>query len=303
MTRPSTPATERTVEMTLATTHPSRPQHVVGRPSGRRRLVIRWIATFRWHLLALFLSDLGSSMIDRKYDAFTTDNAYCPTPKGAGRLGRLVDGIVRRKDTNVALRQRLEIVTGLLTEATLAKRTNGRVRLASGPVGLGRDIRQTWARLRSLGTRPTQWLDVVGVDLDAGSTVLDEATRLATAEGLPLAARRLDLLQPGIASDIGGRVDVFNSIGLGVWLDEDQLRSLLWTVRSALNSDGILVIDQWRRHRGSRYVGALQMPASYITDERFESALAAAGFAVEEKRATANGVVVVYRARQLADVG
>jgi hypothetical protein len=291
---------ERTADMALASTHTARPQHVVARPSGRRRLALRWIVTFRWHLFALFLSDLGRSMIDRKYDAFTTDNAYCPTPRGDGRLARLVDRIVRRKDTNVALRQRLEIVSSLLTEATLARRAEGRVRLASGPVGLGRDLRQTWTRLRSLGTHPARWLEVVGVDLDASSTVLDEATRLAMSEGLPLTTHRLDLLQPGLASDIGGPVDVFNSIGLGVWLDEDQLRNLLWTVRSALARDGILVIDHWRRHGGSRYVGALQMPAHYITDERFESALIAAGFAIEEKRATENGVVVVYRARQLA---
>ncbi len=288
--------------MTLTSIHTARPQHVVVRPSDRRRLALRWIFTFRWQLFALFLSDLGRSMIDRKYDAFTTDNAYSPTPRGAGRLERVVDGIVRGKDTNVALRERLEIVTGLLTEAALTKRADGPVRLASGPVGLGRDLRQTWTRLRSLGTRPRQWLEIVGVDLDASSTVLDEAMRLATAGGIPLVTRRLDLLQPGIASDIGGRVDVFNSIGLGVWLDEDQLRNLLWTIRSALADDGILVIDQWRRHGGSRYVGALQMPAHYITDERFESALIAAGFVIEEKRPTENGVVVVYRARQLAGI-
>jgi SAM-dependent methyltransferase len=288
--------------MALASTHTARAQHVVTRPSGRRRLALRWIASFRWHLLVLFLSDLGRSMIDRKYDAFTTDNAYCPAPRGNSRLARMVDGIVRRKDTNVALRQRLEVVSGLLTEAVLTKRPGGPVRLASGPVGLGRDVRQAWARLRSLGTLPAQWLEVVGIDLDASSTVLDEAARLARAEGLPLATRRLDLLEPGIATDIGGHVDVFNSIGLGVWLDEDQLRSLLWTIHSALADDGILVIDQWRRHGGSKYVGALQMPAHYISDERFESALMAAGFAIEEKRVTENGVVVVYRARQLAGI-
>jgi hypothetical protein len=77
----------------------------------------------------------------------------------------------------------------------------------------------------------------------------------------------------------------------------------LWTARSVLSDDGILVIDHWRRHGGSRYVGALQMPARYVADEEFESALAAAGFTIEEKRTTANGVVVVYRARQSTRIG
>lgn len=284
--------------MTLTATHPGKPQHVIERPSGRLRLAVRWVVTLRWHLFALFASDLGRSMIDHKYDAFTTDKAYCATPQGKGWFSRFVDRIVRGKDTQVALRQRLEIVTGMLTESLLLKRNGGRVRLASGPVGLGRDVRQTWSRLRTLGTRPTEWLEPIGVDLDASGTVLTEASRLAAAEDVPLATVRADLLRPDLGSALGGQVDVFNSIGLGVWLDEDQLRRLLWTARTVLSDDGILVIDHWRRHGGAKYVGALQMPARYIADEEFEAALSAAGFTVDEKRTTANGVVVVYRARQ-----
>ena len=102
---------------------------------------------------------------------------------------------------------------------------------------------------------------------------------------------------------MGGPVDVFNSIGLGVWLEDDQFRSLLWTARSLLAENGVLVIDHWRRHGGAKYVGALQMPARYITDDAFEAALSAAGFTVDERRATANGVVVVYRARRSARIG
>jgi hypothetical protein len=286
------------ITMTLAATHSGQAQHAPERPAGRLRLAVRWVLTLRWHLFALLASDLGRSMVDRKYDAFTTDNAYEPTPRGRGAVSRLVDRIVRGKDTNVALRQRLEIVTGLLTEAMLLKSRSGSVRLATGPVGLGRDVRQTWSRLRRLGTHPARWLELIGIDLDASGTVLAEASRLAAAEDVPLSTHRLDLLEPSLSSAVGGPVDVFNSIGLGVWLEEDQLRNLLWTVRTALADDGILIIDHWRRHGGSRYVRALQMPARYISDDAFEATLAAAGFTVEEKRTTANGVVAVYRARQ-----
>lgn len=45
------------------------------------------------------------------------------------------------------------------------------------------------------------------------------------------------------------------------------------------------------------------MPAHYISDDRFESALIAAGFAIEEKRVAENGVDAVYRARQLGSIG
>lgn len=294
---------ERTHIVTAVSTHIGQPQHTVERPAGRVKLAIRWLLTLRWHLFALFASDLGRSMVDHKYDAFTTDNAYDATPRGRGAVPRFVDRVVRGKDTNVALRQRLEIVTGVLTEAVLIKRTGGPIRLASGPVGLGRDIRQTWSRLRALGTRPDLWLELVGVDLDDEGIVLAEAARLAESEDIPLSVHRLDLLRPDIESAIGGPVDVFNSIGLGVWLDDGQFRNLLWTARTVLADDGVLVIDHWRRHGGAKYVGALQMPARYITDDAFEAALTAAGFIVEEKRATANGVVVVYRARRSSRIG
>ncbi|HEY5650806.1 MAG TPA: hypothetical protein VIW46_05100 [Acidimicrobiia bacterium] len=289
--------------MTTNATHLGQPQHTVERPAGRLSLAIRWLLTLRWHLFALFVSDLGRSMVDHKYDAFTTDNAYDATPRGRRAIPRLVDRIVRGKDTNVALRQRLEIVTGVLTEAVLIERASGPVRLASGPVGLGRDIRQTWSRLRALGTRPDLWLELVGVDLDDEGTVLAEVARLAESEDVPLSVHQFDLLRPDIGSALGGPVDVFNSIGLGVWLEDDQFRSLLWTARSLLAENGVLVIDHWRRHGGAKYVGALQMPARYITDDAFEAALSAAGFTVDERRATANGVVVVYRARRSARIG
>ena len=149
---------------------PHAPRHRTTTPDRPAKLAIKWLVTFRWHLLALFLSELGASMIARKYDAFTTDNAYSAQPKGKG-IPRFVDWIVRRRDTHIALRQRLEIVTSELTEATLAHSRRGNVRLVSGPVGLGRDLRQVWARLSSLDTNPEEWLEIIGVDIDASRTV------------------------------------------------------------------------------------------------------------------------------------
>ncbi len=279
------------------------------RPSGRPRhrtksahspliLAVRWFLTFRWHLLALFLSDLGRSMIVRKYDAFTTDNGYEAAGRGGNVLTRFVDRIVRRRDTHVALRQRLDIVSSELVEVALAARERGPVRLISGPVGLGRDLRQAWSRLESLGTHPASWLEVVGIDLDHSGTVLDEASRLAAADHVPLETFRVDLLDPeGVAGIAGRSVNIFNSIGLGVWLDARGVESLLESVCSVLKPGGVLMIDHWRRHGGSRYVGALQMPARYVTDTEFEASLETAGFTVEQKRSTPNDIVVVYRAR------
>lgn len=285
--------------MTIDTTRPlGRPRHQTDRQKSPGRLAWSWIVTFRWHLLALFLSDLGRSMINRKYDAFTTDNGYSARPVGGNPVTRAVDSVVRRRDTHVGLRQRLELVTDELVTTTLARRGYGEVSLVSGPVGLGRDLRQTWARLEHLGTAPVDWLDVSGVDIDASGTVLSEASRLAEEQAVPLQTYQADLLDAdGLAEVVGGPVDVFNTIGLSTWLDESSLATILESIRSCLSPDGVLIIDHWRQHAGSKYVTALEMPARYVTDDEFEATLEAAGYVIEEKRVTANEVVVVYRAR------
>lgn len=282
--------------MTISTNPPIHtPRHRTDRPDSPRRLALKWLLTLRWHLLALFLSDLGRSMIARKYDAFTTDNGYSDQPKGWG-VARLIDGVVRKRDTHVALRQRLEIVTSELVETSLAKRGKDPVRLVSGPVGLGRDVRQAWNRLESLGSSPSAWLEVIGVDLDASDEVLDEASRLAEQEQIPLQTYKQDLLDPqGLIDSIGGPADVFNSIGLTTWLDSSALDRLLASIVLALEPGGSLIIDHWRRHRGSKYVDTLQMPARYLTDYEFERALRRAGFTIDQKRVTPNRVAVVYR--------
>lgn len=281
--------------VTYTTTRPSRPRHRISDTTSPPRLALKWFLTLRWHLLALFLSDLGRSMITRKYDAFTTDNGYSAEPVGSG-INRFVDQIVRRRDTHVALRQRLDIVTSELVETCLSKRTKGDVRLISGPVGLGRDIRQAWIRLVALGTQPAEWLELTGVDIDATGTVLDEASRLAAEDSIPLQTYKLDLLDTdGIVEATGGRADVINTIGLSTWLDEESLEALLVSLRRALEPGGSLIIDHWRKHSGSKYVDTLQMPARYVSDADFEATLSVSGFDVDQKRVTPNGVVVVYR--------
>ena len=284
--------------MTPDTFSTGSPRHQPTAQRSPRQLAFWWLRTLRWHLFALFLSDLGRSMITRKYDAFTTDNGYSPEPVGADPVSRTVDAIVRRRDTHVALRQRLDVVTNELVATTLAKRGSGEVRLVSGPVGLGRDLRRSWEQLERLGANPVDWLEVIGVDLDASGTVLSETSRHARRAGIPLETYQVDLLDPpALQRVLGGPVDVFNTIGLSTWLDERSLEQVLATIRSSLAPDGILVIDHWREHRGSRYVQALEMPARYVSDDEFELTLAECGYLIEEKRVSANEVVVVYRAR------
>jgi SAM-dependent methyltransferase len=270
------------------------------RPDQRTpgQLAFLWLFTFRWHLLALFLSDLGRSVISRKYDAFTTDNGYSDEPVGDNPVTRAIDAVVRGRDTHIALRQRLDLVTEELVATTLSRRGSGPVRLVSGPVGLGRDLRGVWNRLERLGSRPVDWLEVTGIDLDASGTVLAEASRLARNAGIPLETYQQDMLDAeGLGRVIGGKVDVFNTIGLSTWLDQTGLEETLGAIRSTLAADGVLVVDHWRHHLGSKYVDALEVPARYISDEEFESTLTSCGYVIEDKRVTTNSVVVVYRAR------
>lgn len=266
------------------------------RPPGR--LALKWFLTLRWHLLALFLSDLGRAMVMDKYSAFTTDNGYDPSPHGTNALTRLADSMVRARDTHVALRQRLDIVVSELVESALIARSSGTVRIVSGPIGLGRDVRMAWSRLVALRTSPVDWIEVRGVDLDPSDTVLERASALAADELVPLQTYRVDMLSPdALTACLGRDVDVFNCIGLSTWLDADSLLKLITTLRATLTPNGVLLIDNWRPHQGSKYVDLLEMPARYPTDEQFETALAEAGFEIEQKRVTANDVVVVYRAR------
>ena len=263
----------------------------------RSQLAWHWLVTCRWQLFALYLSDLGRSMIACKYDAFTTDDAYDPKPRGRG-LARLVDRVVRNRDTHVALRERLDLVVGELVESCLARKDKGAVSVVSGPIGLGRDLRSAWSRLSDLRTAPIAWMDLRGFDLDASESVLAAASSLAAHDQIPLQTFQLDLLDTTRVADvIGDGVDVFNCIGLTTWLDEPALGVLLSSIESTLTEDGVLIIDHWRRHGGSKYVDALQMPARYVTDAEFETSLSDAGFEVERKRVTANGVAVVYRVR------
>ena len=90
--------------------------HSKSRRRSPRELGLYWLRTLRWHLLLLYMSDLGRDIVARKYDAFTTDKAYDPQPSGRWLVGRWVDAIVRRMDTQMALRDRLAIVTGMLAD-------------------------------------------------------------------------------------------------------------------------------------------------------------------------------------------
>ena len=277
------------------------PRHVQQASLSTGKLAVRWLLTFRWHLLLLFLSDLGRAIITSKYDAFTTDAAYETTPSGRGALGRFVDRVVRNTDTHVALRQRLDLIIDEIIAAALTAHQggDGQVRLVSGPCGLARDLRRAWARLDEEGHIPEGWLEVIGLDLDFSGGVLDEASRQAALRGVPLQTFQRDLLEPGPESPIRD-VDIFVSMGLSTWLDRGALDRLLAMIAGSLAPGGVLLIDNWRPHRGARYVDTFQLPARYPSDDEFEQTLADAGFAIEAKRVSANEVVVVYRARAVS---
>jgi len=274
--------------------------HSKSRRRSSRELGLHWLRTLRWHLLLLYMSDLGRDIVARKYDAFTTDRAYDPRASGRWLVGKWVDAIVRRMDTQVALRDRLAIVTEMLADTTARMReTTGRwVDVVSGPCGLVRDVCQAWTELVRQDRRPEQWLRVTGLDLDDAGDVLLEAGRRASAAGVLITLAQADLLDGQSLSERfrDRTVDVFHSMGLTTWLDDDARAQFLSNAHRVLRRGGELIVDIFRPHSGARYVDALEMSAWYPEPGVFEAQLAAAGFEIVETRESRNGVVVVHRA-------
>jgi len=280
--------------------HSAIAHHSKSRRRTPRELGLHWLRTLRWDLLLLYMSDLGRDIVSRKYDAFTTDRAYSTKASGRWVVGKWVDAIVRRMDTQVALRDRLAIVTHMLAESTARMRdaTGRRVELVSGPCGLVRDVCQSWTQLARKGKHPGEWLRVTGLDLDDAGDVLPEAQRRADDAGVPITLAQADLLDgESLARRLGNRrVDVFHSMGLTTWLDDDARVRLLENLRGVLRRGGELIVDIFRPHSGARYVDALEMSAWYPVPGVFEAQLEAAGFEIAETRESRNGVVVVHRA-------
>jgi len=262
----------------------------------------QWFCQGKLHLLMLFLSDYGRDIIRRKYDAFTTDRAYVNKPSGIGLVGRIVDKMVLKQDTHVALRERLDIVQEELTMALIAasERVADKVRVASGPCGLIRDLMQTWAGLEQQNHDPAHWLDITGFDLDERGDVLAEAQLRAASAGMPIELVEHDLLDiDGLHRYYGHRpVHVFLSMGLTVWLDPASRLHFLRGIHDVMAPAGVAIIDNFRQHDSSRYLKEFEMEAWYPSDEEQESQLREAGFEIDHKRESSNGVSVVYVVRK-----
>jgi len=250
---------------------------------------MRWVKTFRWHLLPLFLSAMGQSIISRKYDAFTTDRAYENSPGGPLVVGRFIDWIVLQTQPHPALRRRLAMVVDELQAAVGTFQAAGvrPVRVVSAPVGLARDL--------ILALRGMQDLELWSLDLDPSGDVLAVAKERAALAGLALCTAQVDLLDGSLPSRfVGAPVHVFNCIGLMSWLDPPQIAQLLSLINEILIPGGVLLLDNFRRHTGSHFGPDLEIDTRYHPEEAFEGLLEAAGFSVQRKQETSDGVCVLY---------
>ena len=276
-------------------------RHAAIATSSPSRLAWRWFITFRWHLLRLFLSDCGQDLIQRKYDAFTTDRAYENRASGRFLVGKLVDWLVQRQALHEALRQRLQIVVPELVRLAAEFENQGKapVRVVSGPCGLARDLILTAKMIREKGPLSGR-IEFWGVDLDFSGEALPEASRRAKDAAVELQLMKADLLDPAslVEAFAGKPVHVFNCIGLTPWLDLDDVDRLFSTARSLLEPGGAMIVDMFHTSPQSRSGADFEIATYYHPDDDFEETLRRAGFDIERRQETANRINVVYTARK-----
>ncbi len=280
---------------------PSGPgRHARGPTLSPSRAAWRLLARGRLVHVPLLLSDQARMILERKYDAFTTDRAYENRPHGRlGPVGWAADALVLRFPVHRTLRRRLAIVEDSLVEAGMHAAAAGAdpVRILSAPCGLARDV---IAAARRLTMVPR--LHVVGVDLDERGDVLPEAHRRARAGGVEIELLREDLftttdsLTERIAPS--GGFDVVSCVGLCSWLDIDEVRELIARFRELTGPGSVLIIDSWRPDRHARLARELGLPSHYHDPGAFALALELGGFTVDERRSTRRGECIVWIARR-----
>lgn len=267
-------------------------------PPGR--LVLRNCLRGRPQYALLLLSDYGRAILDRKYDAFTTDLAYVKQPSGRlGPIGRLIDRIVLNVDLHVDLRDRLRIVTAALVRVVEARRAAGAdpVRVLTAPAGLCRDLIGAVDRLRRLDRGVTQHLDLWAADLDERGDVIPAAERRCGAAGLAVRFCRTDLLDAEAVSTAlgGGRFDVINCIGFTPWLTMAEIEHLLQFIsRDLLVAGGFLIIDNFARHSTSHTGPHLEIYTAYQDPALLTAAFDEAGLQIIQQQVTGRGVNTVY---------
>jgi SAM-dependent methyltransferase len=275
------------------------PRHTALAVSTPRELIWRILRTGRLHYALLLLSAQGRRVLERKYDAFTTDAGYDTTAAGRwGPIGRLVDALVLRFPVHVALRQRLALVVGALyAEACDRAPDNRPVQVLSAPCGLGRDVITTARRLAARQGAPQ--FAVTALDIDARGDVLPELRARAAAAGVAVSTVQADLFAADTSSLVGdGGFDIVSCIGLTAWVDEPDLPALFARLAELTAPGGLLVVDNWRPHRHSHLGALMEMPTRNHSAQRFGQLLADAGFDAGQPRLTANGIVEVWTARR-----
>jgi SAM-dependent methyltransferase len=288
------------MSVTQSTARVAGARHTALAVSTPRQLIWRILRTGRLHYALLLLSAQGRRVLERKYDAFTTDAGYDTTAAGRwGPIGRLVDALVLRFPVHVALRQRLALVVGALCgEACDRGPADRPVQVLSAPCGLGRDVIITARRLASRPSAPR--LAVTALDIDARGDVLPELRARAAAAGVAVSTVQADLFAADTSSLVGdGGFDIVNCIGLTAWVDETDLPALFARLAELTAPGGLLVVDNWRQHRHSGLGALMEMPTRNHPTERFGQLLADAGFAAGTPRLTDNGIVEVWAARRV----
>lgn len=263
-------------------------RHTAAAVSTPREIVWRFVKRGRPHYVVMLLSSQGRMVLERKYDAFTTDSGYDLTPSGKwGPVGKLVDMAVRRFPVHAALRHRLELVVGALVDA-VGRAPGEPVRVLSAPCGLGRDV------LTLAGRVGRDRIQLVALDIDEKGDVLPELRRRAAAAGVPVETVRADLFGPELSAL--PRFDVVNCIGLTAWVADEDLPALFGRLAALTTPGGTLVVDNWRRHAHSKLGDLLEIPTRYHPMDRFAALLREAGFETGEPKVTPDGIVEVWTA-------
>src|SRR5262245_59859047 len=265
-----------------------------GTRAGRMRQVARVMRAGGPASVSLLLSDQARMILTRRYDAFTTDRAYENFAHGwLGPLGRVADRRVMAMPVHVALRERLQIVAGMLVEA-IGAAAPARVRVLSAPCALIRDLTTAVARLS--GAR----VELTAADLDELGDVLPEARRRAAAAGLDVAFVRGDLLDGRTEDDLSARgpYDIVSCIGLTAWIELEEVGELGRRFHRLLSPGGSLLVDSWRQDSDAMLARALGLPVHYHDPIAFGGTLERAGFRVVDSRSTTRAVNTLWALRR-----
>ena len=280
-------------------------RHARNVTEGVGPLAWRFFVKLKWQYLPLLLSDYTREILRRKYDAIATDRAYENRASGIlWPVGHALDRAVLNFPVHAALRQRLQIVTGLIEEETLRHAEHSAtVRLLSAPCGLARDVITSAQRLSQEHSLGAGRLELFGLDLDASGEVLPLAGHRARSSGVDLRLARADLFN---AADVGStvgptRFHVVNSIGLTAWVDIGEVALLARTFHGVMTPGGSLIVDNWAKTKHSSIAEDLQIYAVNHDPGEFVETVTQEGFELDRSLSTNKSVATVFVFRRKGD--